>query len=355
MVGLSIARALALSGRTVFVLEQDDAVGTQTSSRNSEVIHAGIYYPPGSLKSKLCVAGKQLLYQYLSERNIVHQQCEKLIVATSADEVPVLKNIYENAQQNGVLDLTMIDRRAAKNLEPELFCEGALLSPSTGIFDSHEFMQSLVGDIENAGSMVVLQSKFIKASVGDKCLLTIGAEEAYQLEANILINAAGLYASDVAYAMSGFPKNHIPQTRFAKGRYFSCAGKAPFQRLIYPLPTPDSQGTHYTTDLGGQGRLGPDIIWGVERGDYEVEESARSKFFKAAQAYWPAVEMDKLQASYAGNRPKIAPKGVWADFMISTPVQHGVPGIINLFGIESPGLTSSLAIGEYVNTLIQAL
>ncbi len=349
VVGLAVARAVALSGKEVLLLEKEPTFGTETSSRNSEVIHAGIYYEPGSLKAALCVRGKALLYTYLRERGIGVRPCGKLVVATSADEVSGLEFYQNRGRENGVHDLELISGADAQGLEPMLVCEAALVSPSTGIFDSHNYMLSLLGDFENAGGMVAFNAPFVEAHpVESRICVQVGGDEPLELDAKYLINCAGLYATEVARRIDGLSDAHIVETRYAKGRYFMISGKPPFSRLIYPMPTNDSQGTHYTCDLGGQGRLGPDIIWDVARGDYEVEETARTAFAEAARRYLPSLQEENLQPSYAGLRPKIGPPGEWMDFRIDTEDLHGVTGLVNLFGIESPGLTSSLAIGEYV-------
>ena len=352
VVGLAIARALALSGRDVILLEQHETFGTETSSRNSEVIHAGIYYPAGSLKAQLCVAGRKLLYTYLRERGLAHLNCEKLIVATDEEDIGKLEALHALGRQNGVDDLRMISAAEAKTMEPAVRCVAAIHSPSTGIIDSHHYMLSLLGDLEAAGGVAAFNAKVIGGKVtGERVLVETG--DGTVLDAALVVNSAGLWASKVAASFEGFPPAHIPETRYAKGRYFSYSGKAPFERLIYPMPRPDSQGTHYTRDLGGQGRLGPDIVWGVGPEDYVVEEEARGEFFQAAQQFWPDLEEHRLHAAYAGIRPKLAETGGWADFGIDGPAVHGVPGFIQLFGMESPGLTSSLAIGEYVAGLLR--
>ncbi|GGC97778.1 NAD(P)/FAD-dependent oxidoreductase [Aquisalinus flavus] len=352
VVGLAVARALALSGREVMVLEQHDAFGTETSSRNSEVIHAGIYYEPGSLKARLCVRGKAMLYPYLAERGVPHLNCGKLIVATSPAEVPGLQKLMARAEENGVRDLRLLSAEEAQAMEPALSCEAAIWSPSTGVFDSHTYMLSLLGDIENAGGMAVFNAPVVGGRVREGGVeIDVGGEAAVTLDAALVVNCAGLHASKVARMIEGFPADKVPETRYAKGRYFTYSGKAPFERLIYPMPSADSQGTHYTRDLGGQGRLGPDVLWGVELGDYDVEADARDRFWQDAVKFWPGLEKDKLHASYAGIRPKITSPGVWADYRIDGPQVHGVPGMIQLFGIESPGLTASMAIGSFVASL----
>ncbi len=352
VIGLAVARALALSGREVILLEQHDTFGTETSSRNSEVIHAGIYYEPGSLKAKLCVRGKEMLYPYLDERGIDYKRCGKLIVATSDDEVPGLAFFKARAEENGVDDLSLLTAQEATTQERLLSCKEALFSPSSGIFDSHNYMLSLLGDLENADGVAVFNSPVSSGNVtAVGVLLNIGGQMPTRLVAKWVINCAGLHASKVAKSIEGVPQTHIPDTKYAKGRYFMITGKAPFEHLIYPMPTNDSQGTHYTCDLGGQGRLGPDIVWDAALNDYDVAPAARPEFWAAAQRYLPSLQEDQLYASYAGLRPKIGPPGVWMDFQIDSPEDHGVPGLINLFGIESPGLTASLALAEYVAAL----
>lgn len=356
VVGLATARALARAGRDVIVVEKNARFGEETSSRNSEVIHAGIYYPPGSLKSRLCVRGKALLYEYCGARAIAHARCEKLIVATRTGEESALERLRANAEANGVDDLVALTGAEARVLEPEVYCTAALRSPSTGIVDSHGLMTALLGEIEDAGGVLALETPVARgAAVPGGVRIETGGVEPAVVEARLVVNAAGLWASGIAGAIEGMPAEHIPHTRYAKGRYFAYTGRAPFSRLIYPMPTPDSQGAHYTRDLGGQGRLGPDIVWDVALGDYAVEPEARAKFFADARAFWPGLEEDRLHASYAGLRPKIGPPGETHDFRIDGPEVHGVGGLINLFGIESPGLTASLAIGEHVAALARAL
>lgn len=349
VVGLAVSRALALAGREVILLEQHGSFGTETSSRNSEVIHAGIYYEPGSLKARLCVAGKARLYAYLRERSLPHLNCGKLIVATRDEEVPALEALKANAEANGVTDLTLMGAEEALALEPGLSCVAALHSPSTGIFDSHAYMLSLLGDLEAAGGMVVFRTPMTSARLaGNGVVIETGGAEPMTVAAGLLVNCAGLHAGRIAEAIEGFPREAIPAIRYAKGVYFAYEGRAPFERLIYPMPTPDSQGTHYTRDLSGQGRLGPDIRWDATLGDYDVEPERRDAFWQAARTFWPDLNKQKLHAAYAGLRPKLSNPGEFADFRIDGPARHGVPGVINLFGIESPGLTANMAIGEFV-------
>lgn len=354
VVGLAVARALALAGREVMVLEAEGAIGTGTSSRNSEVIHAGIYYAAGSLKARLCVHGKQLLYGYSTERGVPHRRCGKLIVATGAAQVAQLEGIALKARANGVDDLRLLDGAQARALEPALACEAALLSPSTGIVDSHALMMSLLGDLENAGGMLALKSRVSHAacSAGG---VELHAEDGTALRCATLVNAAGLGAPALARRFQGLAAERVPPAYYAKGNYFTLAGRAPFGRLIYPVPEAAGLGVHLTLDLGGQAKFGPDVQW-VERADDLVVDPARGQaFYAEVRRYWPALPDGALQAGYAGLRPKISGPGEpAADFRIDGPAQHGVPGLVNLFGIESPGLTSCLAIGEEVVRRLEA-
>lgn len=351
VVGLAVARALALSGREVWVLEAEAGIGTGASSRNSEVIHAGIYYPTGSLKARLCVEGKRMLYDYCRERGIAHKRLGKLIVASDADEVPVLERIRAKAAENGVDDLVALSGDEAGALEPALRVAGALLSPSTGIVDSHALMLSYQGDIENAGGAVVCRAPVLSGAVlggGRGFRLEIGGDEAMTLECAILVNAVGLHAPDVARRIDGIPSATIPPKYLCKGSYYSLAGRAPFERLIYPVPEKAGLGVHLTLDLGGQARFGPDTEW-VGAEDYDVDIGRAAGFYAAIRRYWPGLKDGALSPGYAGIRPKISgPTEPNADFLVSGPAEHGIDGLINLFGIESPGLTSSLAIGSRV-------
>lgn len=352
VVGLAVARAMAKAGRDVIVVEQHHTFGTETSARNSEVIHAGIYYRPGGLRARLCVRGKDLLYDFCQSHNIGHKRCEKLIVANGDDEVAGLSKIKRNAQENGVCDLQRLSGREASDLEPGLRCDAALLSPSTGIVDSHGLMSALLGDLEDAGGALAVNAPVTGGEIQEQRVsLDVGGAERSTIIARLVVNCAGLYAEKVARSIHGVPSKTIPALRYAKGQYFTSSGRAPFSRLIYPIPSPDSQGVHYTHDLGGQARLGPDIQWDAAIGDYHVDESRRSLFIAEARRFWPDLDPDRLQPGYAGIRPKIAGPGEEGDFMIVGPVDHGTPGYIGLYGIESPGLTSSLAIGEHVAAL----
>ncbi len=352
VVGLAVARALALQGREVLVLEAADAIGTGTSSRNSEVIHAGIYYAPGSLKASLCVQGKQLLYAYCAERGIAHQRCGKLIVATNAEQLAQLEKIRLQAAANGVDDLQLLDRAASRALEPQLECTGALLSPSTGIVDSHALMLALLGDLENAGGLLALNSPLAHMQIAQDAII-LEAEDGTRLQARTVVNAAGLQAQALARRCAGLDPRHVPPSYYAKGNYFTLAGRAPFQHLIYPAPQAAGLGVHLTLDLGGQAKFGPDVQWVDSPEDLVVDPARGEAFYAEVRKYWPGLPDGALLPGYAGMRPKIqAPHEAAKDFLIQGPAVHGVPGLVNLFGIESPGLTSCLAIAEHVARLV---
>ena len=354
VVGLAVARALALAGREVVVLEACDAFGTQTSARNSEVIHAGIYYPAGSLKAALCVRGKQLLYEYCAERGLPHQRCGKLIVATDDAQVAQLQGIQAKAYANGVTDLVLMDAAQARALEPHLQCLAALHSPSTGIVDSHALMLSLLGDLERTGGVLALNSPLDRADIA-QAAIDLVAGDGTQLRASTVVNAAGLQAPALAARFAGLAPKHVPQAHFAKGNYFTLAGRSPFSRLIYPVPESAGLGVHLTIDLGGQARFGPDVQWVSNAQDLVVDSARGDAFYAEVRKYWPELPDGALQPAYAGIRPKIHGPGTPAsDFVIQGPAVHGIPGLVNLFGIESPGLTSALAIAEYVQELLQA-
>lgn len=355
VVGLAVARALALAGREVLVLESANAIGTGTSSRNSEVIHAGIYYAPGSLKARLCVQGKQALYAYCAERGIGHRRCGKLLVATHFDQLAQLQGIVEKARQNGVDDLVMLSREQAQALEPALRCEGAVFSPSTGIVDSHALMLSLQGDLENAGGLVVLNSALDHAEIAQGAI-NLFTQDSTCLQAKMVVNATGLHAPAVAATLKGLAAHHVPQAYFAKGNYFTLAGRAPFSHLIYPVPQAAGLGVHLTLDLGGQAKFGPDVQWVESADDLVVDPARGDAFYAEVRQYWPELADGALIPGYAGIRPKIhAPDAPACDFMIQGPATHGVAGWVNLFGIESPGLTSALALGDYVATQFERL
>ena len=352
VVGLAVARALIQAApetsREWLVLEATDAIGTGTSSRNSEVIHAGIYYPQGSLKAQLCVQGRDMLYAYAQERGVSHQQCGKLIVATHVDQLPELDAILQKARANGVSDLVMLSAQEAQAMEPALSCVAALYSPSTGIVDSHGLMLSLQGDFENIGGLVVLNSPVTSAVCGDDGIV-VRMTDGTELLAQTVVNAAGLTAPWLAKKFEGLASQHVPHAYFAKGNYFTLSGKSPFSHLIYPVPEAAGLGVHLTLDLGGQAKFGPDVQWVGNPDDLLVSAEHEQAFYNDVRKYWPNLADGALQTGYAGIRPKISgPDDAAADFCIQGPAVHGVKGLINLFGIESPGLTSALAIGDAV-------
>lgn len=350
VVGLAVARALALAGREVVVLEAASAIGTGISSRNSEVIHAGLYYPHGSLKARLCRDGRDRLYRYLEDHGIAHRRCGKLIVATTEAEIAPLDALAAKAAANGVDDMRWLSAGEARALEPALACVAALLSPSTGILDSHAYMLSLQGEAEDHGAVIALCSPVTGGAVGDgRIRLRIGSSNPLDLLCNTVVNCAGLGAQAVATAITGIPASTIPPLYRAKGSYFSLAGKSPFRRLVYPVPGVAGLGTHYTLDLAGQGRFGPDVEW-VDAENYDVDVRRAEGFYAAIRTYWPDLPDGALQPAYAGIRPKVqAPTdAVAADFVIHGAEAHGIPGLVCLYGIESPGLTASLAIADVV-------
>ena len=356
VVGLAVARALALQGREVMLLEAADAIGTGTSSRNSEVIHAGLYYPQGSLKARLCVQGRDQLYAYCAERGIGHQRCGKLIVATSEAQVAYLHGIMAQGLVNGVNDLSLISGEQARALEPRLACVAAVQSPSTGIVDSHALMLALLGDLEHAGGLLALNSAINRAfpSVNrSQAAIVVVADDGTELAANTVVNAAGLHAPALARRFEGLDPRQVPPAYFAKGSYFTLSGRSPFGRLIYPVPEAAGLGVHLTIDLGGQAKFGPDVQWVAWAEDLVVDPARGDAFYAEVRKYWPALPDGALVPGYAGIRPKISgPDEPAADFLIQGPADHGVPGLVNLFGIESPGLTSCLAIGDHVAALL---
>ncbi|HWL29976.1 MAG TPA: NAD(P)/FAD-dependent oxidoreductase [Burkholderiaceae bacterium] len=348
VVGLAVARALALSGREVLVAEAAEAIGTGTSSRNSEVIHAGIYYPAGSLKARLCVEGKHRLYAYCEERGIPQQRLGKLIVATTPEQTKQLAPIAERARLNGVSDLVAITGSEARDLEPALRCTAALLSPSTGIVDSHALMLALQGDAENHGAQCVFRTAFRRGRVLDSggFALEFEGDEPMTLTANCVINSTGLSAPLVARRLEGQPMDFIPQARYCKGSYFTLSGRSPFSHLIYPMPDHAGLGVHLTLDLGGQAKFGPDTEW-IDKEDYSLDPRRADEFYEAVRRYWPALPDAALNPGYTGIRPKIVGPGEpAADFMIAGPALHGIPNLVHLFGIESPGLTACLSLAD---------
>ncbi len=348
VVGLAVARRLAALGREVIILEAEAAFGTGISARNSEVIHAGIYYPAGSLKAQLCVAGRRQLYAYCAERGIPHRRCGKLIVATGAAQVAELDAIAARARANGVDDLQALSREAARALEPALECQAALLSPSTGIIDSHALMLSLLGDAERDGAVLALQSRVQGGCITDhRIVLDVASSNTCsELQAGVVVNCAGLGAQACARALAGLPAASVPPLHYAKGNYYALAGRAPFSRLIYPVPEAAGLGVHLTLDLGGQARFGPDVEW-IAAPDYTVDPRRADAFYAEVRRYWPQLPDGALQPAYAGIRPKPhAPGEATCDFIVSGPAQHGITGLVNLYGIESPGLTSCLALAE---------
>lgn len=354
VVGLACARALARRGIETVIVERHESIGSETSSRNSEVIHAGLYYPPGSLKAELCVAGQALLYDFCQLHHVAHRRSGKLIVATSAGQEAGLLALQASGAANGVAGLQLLNRQQAQALEPQLQCSAALLSPSTGIIDSHALLLALLGDAEAHGASLALRTPIIAAELSAHGhVLHIGGSEPLELAADIVINAAGLNAPALAGHFVGLAAEHLPTAHFAKGNYYALAGKAPFSRLIYPLPEPGGLGVHLTLDLGGQARFGPDVEWLAEYDDnapdYRVCPQRADAFYAEVRRYWPQLREGALSPAYAGIRPKIAGPGQpAADFLIQGPATHGIAGLVNLFGIESPGLTASLAIAERV-------
>ncbi len=355
VVGLAVARRLARDGREVVILEAADAIGTGTSSRNSEVIHAGIYYPTGSLRARLCRAGRDALYRYCREHGVAHARIGKLIVATEEGQLPRLEAIRRQAAANGVDDLYEIGAADAAALEPELACVGALVSPSTGIVDSHGLMLALLGDAQDAGAMLALRSPLERAwRTGDGFALEVGGAEPARIACATLVNAAGLGAWAVARGLEGFPAGLVPPRVLAKGNYYALArGRSPFTRLVYPVPVEGGLGVHLTLDLAGQARFGPDVEWLEADGDgppdYAVDPRRADAFYGEVRRYWPGLPDGALVPAYCGIRPKLSGPGQpQADFLIQGPPAHGLAGLVNLFGVESPGLTSCLAIADAV-------
>jgi L-2-hydroxyglutarate oxidase LhgO len=353
VVGLAIGRALTLAGRDVLVVEAARSIGTGTSSRNSEVVHAGIYYTPGSLKARLCVDGRRQLYAYCAERGVAHRKLGKFIVGTQPAHEAKLAGILAHARGNGVENIDWIEPKHALAAEPALRCLAALHSRETGIVDSHGLMLALQGDIENAGGLIAFDAPLERATRdASGWTIATGGTEPFTLGCDWLVNAAGLQAQQVAAAIEPLPVQHVPRRVLARGCYFSLPGRAPFSRLIYPVPVDGGLGVHLTLDLGGQAKFGPDVEW-IDSIDYTVDPQRADLFYAEIREYWPALPDGALQPAYAGIRPKLSGPGEpERDFVIDGPAEHGVDGLVNLFGIESPGLTASLAIGAAVATMV---
>ena len=352
VVGIAVARALALAGREVLVLDAAEGIGTETSSRNSEVVHGGIYYPRDSLMARFCVQGRRMLYRFCTEHGVAFNNCGKLIVATSEAETESLIGIKARAEANGVEGMRLLPQAEARAMEPNLVCTAALLSPSTGVVDSHAYMLALQGEAEQHGALFVFHSPVTGGRIGpDGVELDVGGPEKMTLSCRLLINSAGLHAPSLARAIQGMPSQLIPPQYYAKGNYFTLLGRSPFSRLIYPVPVPGGLGVHLTIDLGGQARFGPDVEW-IDSIDYSVDPRRADGFYDAVRRYWPGLKDGALQPGYAGIRPKIVPKGAPAqDFVVQGSAVHGIGALVNLFGIESPGLTSAIALAEYVKTI----
>lgn len=355
VVGLAVARRLAMAGREVVILEAEEAFGTHTSSRNSEVIHAGIYYPTGSLKARLCVAGRKALYRYCAEHDVRHERVGKIIVACDESEIAGLHKYKSQAEINGVDDLRLLGPDELARMEPEVRCVAGFLSPSTGIIDSHGLMLEYLGDAERHGASLALKSPVVSGRAGaDGIVLEIGGAEPMAIQCRFVVNSAGFSAQYVARSIAGIPADTIPATHYAIGHYYSLSGSAPFRRLVYPVARQDWLGVHVTLDLGGRVKFGPDFEW-IDRVDYRFDGSREAAFYKAIRRYYPGLKDGALQPGYTGIRPKIHGPGEPApDFLIQGEGVHGVRGLVNLYGIESPGLTSSLAIADHVAGLLDA-
>lgn len=354
VVGLAVARALALGGRQVTILEAEARLGSHSSSRNSEVIHAGIYYPQGSLKARACVAGRKALYAYCEKQAVLYERLGKIIVATREAEIPALEQIKAHAAGNGVDDLVWIDRSEIVALEPSIRAVRGLLSPSTGIIDSHGYMNALRRDAEEAGADVVLSTPVLRGRVLSSCIeLAIGGSDPVLARCQTVVNSAGLRAQEVARSITGIPPETIPGQYFAKGHYFMLNGPSPFKRLVYPVPAPGGLGVHLTLDLSKQARFGPDVSW-LDAVDYSFDESRDTAFYRAIREYFPGLEAGSLSPGYTGIRAKLGPEGSPAqDFIVQGASVHGVPNLLNLYGIESPGLTASLALADHALELLR--
>lgn len=353
VVGLAIARALAQTGREVIIVEAESAIGMHTSSRNTGCIHAGINYPPGSLKGQLCRRGKELLYAYCADHNIGHRNCGKFLVAVEESSVPRLQQVKERAEKNGLLDLEYLDPAQVREMEPELHFSAVLHSPSSGIVDQHDLMDALLADTEDAGASLALNSPVKGGRVtGNGIELDIGSADPMTIRTDICVNAGGHWATEIAKSINGIAKDSIPEVIFAKGSYFVLPSKKPFSRLIYPLPGEHDHAVHVSPDIAGAIRFGPDTEF-IDEIDYRVNPDRVDFFYEAAKRFWPAIQKEDLAPGYAGIRPKLSrERATDIDFLIQDQTQHGVPGLACLYGLESPGLTSSLAIGEYVTGIL---
>lgn len=349
VVGLAAARAAARAGHEVVLAEKTAGIGNGISSRNSEVIHGGLYYPTGSLRARHSVRGRHMLYEFCASHGVPHRKCGKLVVAANDAEVERVEAIMAQGRTNGAEGLEIIDGQAARALEPQLQCQAALRSPETGILDVHSYMLALEGDLEDAGGAIAFNTPVLGAKrANGQWAVRFGGAEAGEFAFDAVINCAGLGAQEVARGMEDYPATRIPRQVLAKGNYFTFTGKPAFTRLIYPTPMPGGLGVHVTLDLAGRMRFGPDVEW-IEQENYEVDPKRADIFYERIRTYWPALPDHSLAPDYAGIRPKLTGKGEpAADFMIDAPAQHGLPGLVQLFGIESPGLTSSLSLGEEV-------
>ncbi|MEP7030160.1 MAG: NAD(P)/FAD-dependent oxidoreductase [Pseudolabrys sp.] len=349
VIGLAVGRAAALKGYDVVVAEAASAIGTITSSRNSEVIHAGMYYPTGTLRARHCVRGRRMLYDFCASHGVPHRKCGKLIVACTPAEVTKIEAIAAQGAINGVEGLEPIGGNAARAMEPELSCLGALHSPETGIIDSHAYMLALRGDLEDAGGAIALRTPVLGAKrEAGQWLVRFGGSEGGEFSFDAVVNCAGLRAQNVARTIEDYPPTRVPRLVLGKGNYFSYAGRPAFSRLIYPTPIVGGLGVHVTLDMAGRMRFGPDVEW-IEKEDYAVDPRRADIFYERIRTYWPGLRDGTLSADYSGIRPKLGgPNEPQADFLIDAPAQHGLPGLVQLFGIESPGLTSSLSLGEEI-------
>lgn len=347
VVGLAVARAAALRGHEVIVAEAASAIGTGTSARNSEVIHGGLYYPTGSLRARHCVRGRRLLYAFCAEHGVPHRKCGKLIVATSDAELKKIETIDRQGKVNEVEGLQFVDAKTAMTMEPALSCTAALLSPETGIIDSHAYMLALRGDIEDRGGAIALNTPVVGMARRDgQWSVRFGGGDSFAFDA--VVNCAGLGAQALARAIEDYPQQRVPRLVYAKGNYFAYSGRPVFTRLIYPMPVDGGLGVHVTLDMAGRMRFGPDVEW-IEQENYDVDPRRADAFYARVRTYWPGLRDGTLQPDYAGIRPKLhGPGEPQGDFLIEGPADHGVPGLAQMFGIESPGLTSSLSLAQDV-------